>query len=146
MEDQAIGGEQQDLEEDEEVEQVAGQEGAVEPEQLQLEEDVKMPAHPVQALARLPQGEAGQQGRDQQQPGRQPIRHQDDTEGGRPVSQAVDQDPSAGGGGQESQGQDDLDRHRQQAEGTAVGQGPPAQEEQEDARHEGDENRGNDER
>ena len=42
MQQQAVGRDQQHLEEDEQVEQVAGQEGAVEPDQLELEQRVEM--------------------------------------------------------------------------------------------------------
>ncbi len=116
MQDQAVGGQQQDLEEDEEVEQIAGEEGAVEAEQLQLEQDMKVPALDIQALAGVPEGEQGQQGRDHQHPGRQPIRHQDDAVGRGPVAQGMDQDGTVQGGIQQGQGQHDLHRHRQEAQ------------------------------
>ena len=41
VQDQAVGGGQQHLEEDEQVEQVAGQEGAVQPHQQELEKRVE---------------------------------------------------------------------------------------------------------
>src|SRR3546814_19916227 len=48
VQDQPIGGDQQHLEKDEEVEQVARQKCAVQPQQLKLEERVEMPAAPVE--------------------------------------------------------------------------------------------------
>ncbi len=51
MQQQAVGGGQQDLEEHEQVEQVAGEEGAVEPHQLELEQRMEMHACAVPARA-----------------------------------------------------------------------------------------------
>src|SRR3546814_17862503 len=48
VQDQPIGGDQQHLEKDEEVEQVARQKCAVQTQQLKLEERVDMPAAPVE--------------------------------------------------------------------------------------------------
>src|SRR3546814_4401483 len=53
VQDQPIGGDQQHLEKDEEVEQVARQKCAVQPQQLKLEERVEMPAAPDRKSTRL---------------------------------------------------------------------------------------------
>ena len=47
---QAVGGDQQHLEEDEQVEHVAGEEGAVDAHELELEQRVEVAAAPVPAL------------------------------------------------------------------------------------------------
>ena len=52
VQDQPVGSGQHDLEEHEEVEEVAGQEGAVEAHQLELEQRVEMPARAVPARQR----------------------------------------------------------------------------------------------
>ena len=49
MQHQAVGGDQQHLEEHEQVEQVAGEEGAVDAQQLELEQRVEMAAALVPA-------------------------------------------------------------------------------------------------
>ena len=54
VQQQAVGRRQQHLEEDEQVEEVAGQEGAVQPHQQELEQAVEMRARAVPARARRP--------------------------------------------------------------------------------------------
>ncbi|MEZ5905634.1 MAG: hypothetical protein R3C69_11235 [Geminicoccaceae bacterium] len=54
---QAVGGDQQHLEEDEEVEDVAGEEGAVQAHELELEERMEMAAPGVVAGARIDEDE-----------------------------------------------------------------------------------------
>ena len=51
MEHQPVGGDQQHLEEDEEVEDVAGQERAVDAHELELEQRVEMPPRASQPVA-----------------------------------------------------------------------------------------------
>ena len=59
MQGQAVGGDQQDFEKDEQVEQVAGQEGAVDAEQLQGKEHVEILAAPVIAACGIEQDRQG---------------------------------------------------------------------------------------
>ena len=91
VQQEAVGGEQQDFEEDEQVEQVTGEEGAVEAEQLQLEQHVEVAALGIAAAYRVQQRKHRQKGRRQQHPRRQPVDHQHDAVGRGPVAELVDQ-------------------------------------------------------
>ncbi|MNS97796.1 hypothetical protein D3C72_1321430 [compost metagenome] len=90
MHQQGIGRDQQDLEEDEQVEQVSGEEGAVDPQQLELEQGVETHAVAIVAAHRVEHRGAGQHGGGQQHQRGQPIQQQHDTEGRLPASQGVD--------------------------------------------------------
>ncbi|KAG1088386.1 hypothetical protein G6F40_013511 [Rhizopus arrhizus] len=100
-EQQAIGGDQHHLEEHEQVEDVAGQEGAVEADQLELEQRMEVRRAAVPARAGMQQAGDGQQQGGQQHPRRQPVGHQRDAQPRRPVAQQVDVDLTAGGGGEQ---------------------------------------------
>ena len=89
MHHQPVGGDQQHLIEHEQVEQVAGQEGAVHPHQLELEQRVEMLAALVPAADGIEQHEQRQHGSQQQHHRRQPVQHHDDAEGRRPVAQQI---------------------------------------------------------
>ena len=89
MQHEAVGGDQQYLEEDEQVEHVAGEEGAVQAHQLELEEGVEMTAAPVPTLGGVDDDHYGQDGGEQQHQRRQAVQHQNDTERRRPVPQRV---------------------------------------------------------
>ena len=90
VQQQAVAGRQQHLEEDEQVEQVGRQEGAVQPHQLQLEQHVEVHARVLPARQGVEQrGQADAAGQHRHQR-RQPVGHQHDAEGHRPVARQVD--------------------------------------------------------
>jgi hypothetical protein len=63
MRQQHVGGEQHHFEEDEEVEQVAGEKGAEQAEQLKLKERVEMNSRLVEAGAGIEQDRGSRGGR-----------------------------------------------------------------------------------
>ena len=60
MQQQGVGSQQQDLEKHEQVEQITGQEGAVNAHQLELEQGMKVGTLPVAAPAGIEHAEQGQ--------------------------------------------------------------------------------------
>ena len=126
---QTVRGDQQDLEENEKVEQIACQERTVETEQLHLEQHVE-----IAADARSVQQDAGCQHCGHQHHDRsQPIDRQDDTKGRRPVTETVYLDlPFPGlyqqhhGNSDQSQGSSEVDEPLQFHSG-------PAQKQQQNA-------------
>jgi len=114
MDHQPVRGDQQNLEEHEEVEDVAGEKRADEPHDLELEQRVKV------LSARIPAGGHGMgQNNQRKQRGeqhhhrREPVEHQHDTEGRGPVAQPVDKGFAPGGGERQPGG----DRHDQRGPG-----------------------------
>src|SRR5690606_20312288 len=87
---EAVGRGQHHLEEDEEVEEVARQESAVEAHQQELEQRVEMRASGVPAGKREDERRYGEDRRQDEHQRRKPINHQHDAEGGRPVAQQID--------------------------------------------------------
>ena len=86
---QPVRGGQHDLEEHEQVEEVAGQEGAVEPHQLELEQGMKVGSRPLPVGQREHQrGKPKDAGQHQHQRG-EPVQHQHDAEQRGPVAQPV---------------------------------------------------------
>ncbi|OPZ05890.1 MAG: hypothetical protein BWZ09_00801 [Alphaproteobacteria bacterium ADurb.BinA305] len=107
-----VGRRQHDLEEHEEVEQVVGQEGAVEPHQQELEERVEAHADAVPAPRREHQhGERDRRRQHQHQRG-EAVGHQRDAEGRSPVGRQIHADAAGPvpAVGQHQQ----CDRHRPQ--------------------------------
>ncbi|MNC29205.1 hypothetical protein D3C75_774460 [compost metagenome] len=92
MQQQAIGSGQQHLEEHEQVEQVGGEEGAVQTHQLDLEQCVEAGPGTVPAGAGKQQGTEADDAGEGQQQGRQVVDHQHDAERRRPVAWQVDTD------------------------------------------------------
>jgi hypothetical protein len=90
-----VGGGQQQFEEDEQVEKIAGQEGAVEAHQQKLEQRVEMRAGAVPAGEREHQGGGGQDARQKQHERRQAVHDEHDGEWHRPGAEPV----HAGAGG-----------------------------------------------
>ncbi len=115
---QGIGGDQQDLEEDEEIEQVAGEEGAVDAQQLKLEQRMEIRAAGIVAAAGVEHRAGGQYRHGEQHQRGQAIQQQDDAEGRRPVAQGVDLQLTATGPLQE--------QHRQRQQGPGGEQRQPA--------------------
>ena len=90
MQHQSVGGNQQQFEEHEQVEQIAGQEGTVEPHQLQLEQGMEMAPARIQAGRGEPCRRQRQQRGQQQHQCRQPVQNQHDAVGCRPVADRID--------------------------------------------------------
>jgi hypothetical protein len=91
MDHQAVGGDKQHLEEDEEVEDVARQERAVDPHELELEQGVEVPAPRVPAgRDRVDQHDQREKRRQKHHQRRQPVEHEHDPEGRGPVAEAVE--------------------------------------------------------
>ncbi|MND85159.1 hypothetical protein D3C80_770730 [compost metagenome] len=90
MRQQRVGSNQQDLEEYEQVEQVAGEEGTVDAHQLELEQRVEAGAALIVATHGVEQREQRQQRSHQQQQRAQAVEHEDDAEGCHPVAQGID--------------------------------------------------------
>ena len=89
MQHQPVGSGQKQFEEDEEVEQIAGQESAVQTHQQELEQAVKMRPLPVPARRGIDQrGQRQRRGQHQHQR-REPVVHQNDAPGRDPVAQPV---------------------------------------------------------
>jgi hypothetical protein len=102
VQQQAVGGRQHHLEEHEEVEEVAGQEGAVEAHELQLQQRMEVHAGAVPARGGIDGGAEGDDAGERDHQGRKPVGHQHDAEGRAPVAGQVDADrarPTAGPGG-----------------------------------------------
>ena len=89
---QAIGGRQQHFEKDEQVEQVARQEGTVQPHQKELEHAVEMLPLPVPAGRRIKQRRQGQKPGQHQHHRRQTVNNQHDAVRRGPVAQKVEAD------------------------------------------------------
>ena len=88
---QPVRGDQQHLEKDKQVEQIARQEGPRQPHQLEQEQGVEMPPLRIPAGADGVKLHAqGEHHRQQQQQRRQPVQHQHDAKGGGPVAQQID--------------------------------------------------------
>ena len=87
---QAVRGRQHDLEEDEQVEQVAGEKRAVHPHHQQEEDGVETRPRPIPAREGEHQGAAAQHAGQRHHQGREPVGHQHDAVGRGPVAQAVD--------------------------------------------------------
>ena len=98
MQHQPVGRREQHLEEDEEVEEVAGQEGAVQPHQQELEQAVEMLPLPVPAGGGEDQRRQGEHRGQEQHQRRQPVEHQHDGEGRGPVAEQVEPDLGAARG------------------------------------------------
>jgi hypothetical protein len=82
MDHQPVAGDQQHLEEHEQVEGVAGQEGAADAHQLELPQRMEMPALAVPARADgIKLHHQRQHRRQQHHQRRQPVQHQHDAEG-----------------------------------------------------------------
>jgi hypothetical protein len=90
MQQQAVGSRQQHLEEHEQVEEVAREEGAVQAHQLDLEERMEMHADPVPAGHGKDEGRRGHDRGEQQHGRRQPVQHQHDAERRGPVGRQID--------------------------------------------------------
>ncbi|MCY1530062.1 hypothetical protein D9M68_652380 [compost metagenome] len=89
VQQQRVGGDQQDLEEHEQVEQVAGEEGAVDPHQLELEQCMEVATAFVVPAHRIEQGEKRQHGSNDQQQCAQAIEQQNDAERRLPVARGI---------------------------------------------------------
>ncbi len=90
MQEQAVGGGQHHLEEDEEIEEVAREKCAVETGYEKLEQ--RMEVMPRRVPPRHGIGLRGEckAARQAQHQGRQAVEHEDDTEGGGPVAELID--------------------------------------------------------
>ncbi len=133
MQQQPVGGEQQDLEEDEEIEQVAGQEGAVQSHQQELEQHMELTAPAIAALDRVHHREQRQHRGQQHHPGREPVGDQHDAMGRGPAAQRVDQDLAVGDLQQQPQRDAEQHLHAEHAEGASQGRGAAAQQHQQRA-------------
>lgn len=124
MQEQRVGGDQEYLEEHEQVEQVAGQEGAVDTEQLELEQRVEMLAQAVVATQRVDQRGAAEHRGGQQHQGGETIEHEHDAERRGPVAQGIDAQVAAGGRTYQQQAQGDQCQRREQRQAAlpALGQ------------------------
>ena len=92
MQHQAIGGDQQHFEEDEQIEQIASQECAIDTKQLELEEGVKVPSLTIKASqGRMSRHGKAEHSRQQQHQRRQSVQHQHDAEGRWPIAQRIGQ-------------------------------------------------------
>ncbi|MCY1228581.1 hypothetical protein D9M72_409050 [compost metagenome] len=111
VQQQAVGCRQHHLEEDEEVEEVAGQERAVETGDQQLEQRMEVMAGRVPARDRIGLGGKRQSARQAQHQRRQAVEHQHDAEGRRPVAELID---AAAGGGAVHRG--DAHQHHREDE------------------------------
>jgi len=89
VQQQRIGGDQQNLEEHEEIEQIAGEERTIDAQQLELVQRMEVRPALVIAAAGVERGETGQHGGDQQHQRAQAIEHQDDAEWRLPVAQRI---------------------------------------------------------
>ena len=97
MQRQTVGGDQQYLEEHEQVEQVTGQKGPVDAHQLKLEQGMEIGPPAVIAGTAIQQRRQGQQRRQQQHQGAELVQHQHDTERRLPVAQLIHPHVTLGG-------------------------------------------------
>ncbi len=105
VQQQAVAGGQQHLEEHEEIEQVAGEEGAVQAHELQLEQHVEVHARVLPARQRVEQRGQAHRARQHRHEGGQRVGHQHDAVRHRPVARQVDA---------EGRGATGLHAHQQQ--------------------------------
>ena len=89
MEHQSVRGDQHHLEEDEEVEDVAREEGAVEAEKLEMEQRVEVPSALVPTRDGVEQHSESQPCGEDQHGRRQAIEHENDAERRRPGAEPV---------------------------------------------------------
>ena len=108
MQQQGVGGDQQNLEEDEQVEQVRGKEGTIDAHQLELEQRMEVGASCIVAAAGIEHRACRQHGCDQQHQRAQPVEHQDDAEWRLPIAQGIDAQLVIAG----EQQQPDSDRYQ----------------------------------
>ena len=139
---QHVGRDQQDLEENEEVEDVASDEGATQPHQLKMEDGVEVAPMRVPPTAGVPEHRQGHQLREHQHQRRKPVDHQHNAEGRRPLTEAVHLQGARAGLAHQAHRNPQAERHRAQAEATgplaarlAVATGGVTQQEQ---RHAGE--------
>ena len=113
VQQQAIGRGQQHLEKDEQVEQVAGQERAVQTDQQELEQRKVMLPLPMPGRPRIDQRRQRQHRCQQQHHRRQVIQHQDDRHRRGPVPQQVEADVLGPFGRAQLGAHQQRHRHRQ---------------------------------
>ena len=90
VEGQTVGSDEENFKEHKKIEQVAGEKGAVDPQQLQRKKHMKRGTETIPTPDRVEQAEQGQEGGGHQQQAAQTVQHQDDAKGRRPVSEAID--------------------------------------------------------
>ena len=93
MQQQSVGSDQQDLEEHEQVEQIAGQKSTVDTHQLELEERMEIAPQPIIAAQGVKDRAASKHGGDQQHQRRETVNHQHDAERRHPVARRIDANP-----------------------------------------------------
>ena len=114
MQRQAVRSREQHLEENEKVEQIAGEERTVDPHEQELKQGMEKHPHAVPAGQREYNRGRSEETRQQQHEGGQPVHHEHDSERGGPVAQAV----HARHAGRSSIGSSQQrDRNRHQREG-----------------------------
>jgi hypothetical protein len=98
MDHQTVGRDQKHLEKDEQVEDIARQEGAADSHELELEKRVEMPTSRVPSCRDRVDQHDQRKGRGQKHhQRRQPVEHQDNAERCGPVAQPVDVGRPIGG-------------------------------------------------
>ena len=140
MQQQPVGGGEHDLEKDEEVEQVAGEEAAIEAHEQELEQWQVMDAGLFPARHRIDQRGQAEGGSQQHHDGGQAVHDQDNAEGGDPAAEGVDSDrirPRQGetaiAAGEEQQGDGELRQQGENGQGQARAMPAVAGEEQQRA-------------
>jgi hypothetical protein len=90
MQQKSVRSGQQQLEEDKQVEEIAGQEGTIEAHQQKLKERMKMRACPVPTGKREHNRRQRQDAGQEQHERGEPIENEDNSERSRPIAQAID--------------------------------------------------------
>src|SRR5690606_22249113 len=126
------GGEECHLIKDEEVEEVPGQERAVDARQLDVEERVEEGPLPrlIQGADGEPEGDGPDHACDQHQEHVEPVGDEEDTVGGRPVPRPVDQRPLPQDRGEEDQIGYEGGQHAGSPHGPLVAEAAVAQNQQ----------------
>ena len=113
MDHQPVGRDQQHFEEHKEVKDIPGQKRAKDPQQLKLQQRMKMPP------ARIPTRSNGIKHDDQRQKRgqrhhqrRQPVQHQHDAKGGRPIAQFIGGNRAPAARPQQAQRKQEQHRNR----------------------------------
>ncbi len=118
MHQQHIRGDQQDLEEHEQVEQIARHERTAQPHELELEQRMEMPPPRVPAACGVPQHGHGHQVSQQHHQAGQTVQHHHDAKGRGPFAQLIDQQLTRAGLHHQADGHEQTEQNRGHGQAT----------------------------
>ena len=112
MHQQHIRGDQQDLEEHEQVEQITRHERAAQPHELELEQRMEVPSAGIPAACGVPEHRHGHKVSQQHHQAGQTVEHHHDAKRRRPFAQLVDQQLTRAGLHHQADGHEQTEQDR----------------------------------